>query len=81
MKNLEQFLRQLEDLEWSPAGHMEEAVLPLLAEMGRERRLLIEAVSSWTAKNLEKRQLRCHETATHLKWFVHYNNEIGFKLD
>jgi hypothetical protein len=51
-----------------------------LAEVGRHPHLIFDAVASWTSDNLEKRQLSCHETATHYKWFLHYHKRLHFKV-
>ncbi len=80
MKSLHHFLRQLEPLGWSPVGHLDPAVLSLLAEIGEEPRLVHAAVDSWDNANLDKRQLRCHETTTHYKWFIHYHNKLGYRV-
>jgi predicted metal-dependent enzyme (double-stranded beta helix superfamily) len=39
-----------------------------------------DTVNSWSVKGLEKRQLSCHETATHFKWFLHYSERRRFKV-
>lgn len=80
MNSFHEFLRRLEVLEWSPVGHLDPKVLGLLAEVGREPGLVHSAVYSWNTKNLEKRQLRCHETATHYKWFVYYHKKLRYRV-
>src|SRR5580693_2885081 len=62
-----EFLQALELLDWSPAGHIDPQVTDLLAEVGREPRLVRDLVRSWDSLGLEERQLRCHETSTHYK--------------
>lgn len=80
MKNIHDFLRRLERHQWSPAGYIDPGVLELLAEVGREPSLVGATVNSWNAANLEKRQLRCHETATHYKWFVYYHKQLHYRV-
>jgi len=55
-------------------------VLAVLAEVGRQPRLVHDAVSSWSLNGLDKRQLSCHETATHYKWFLYYHKSRRFKV-
>lgn len=80
MKSFDQFQRRLDSLSWTPAGHIDGAVLDLLTEVGQDRGLIESTVKSWNAKNLDMRQLRCHETATHYKWFMHYDEHRGYKI-
>jgi hypothetical protein len=80
MINFDEFLHRLELLKWQPAGYMDPQVVELLNEVGRHSDLIFDAVSAWSAENLEKRQLSCHETATHYKWFVHYHDELRYKV-
>lgn len=80
MNNFGEFLRHLEDLEWCPAGHLDPVMQRLLAEVGREPELVNDAVKSWDAKRLEVRQLKCHETTTHYKWFVHYDRKWHYRV-
>jgi hypothetical protein len=80
LKSLHDFQRKLELLEWNPAGYIDPEVLRLLAEVGREPRLVRDVVNSWTAKSLQKRQLSCHETSTHYKWFVFYHNQLRYRI-
>jgi hypothetical protein len=75
-----EFLQALELLDWSPAGHIDPQVTDLLAEVGREPRLVRDLVRSWDSLGLEERQLRCHETSTHYKWFLHYHERLRFKI-
>jgi hypothetical protein len=76
---LDQFLRRLEAAEWAPAGHIDPVVRDLLAEIGRHPELVRSAIRSWN-KSLDERQLRCHETATHYKWFIHYHGRLGYRV-
>jgi hypothetical protein len=80
LRSFHDFLQQLELAEWRPAGYIDSGVLKLLAELGGEPRLIREAVNSWNLKHLEERGLRCHETATHYKWFVHYDERHGYRV-
>lgn len=74
------FLHQLKRAEWNPAGHIDGCVSELLAELGRDPRLIREAVNSWGTAQLDERGLRCHETATHYKWFVHYDERLQYRV-
>jgi hypothetical protein len=80
VKSFQDFLQRLESLEWSPAGYIDPRLLGLLAEVGREPGLIQEAVRSWTVNDLDKRQLRCHETTTHYKWFVYYHQRLRYRI-
>lgn len=80
MECFQDLLPRLERLEWSPVGHIDPGVLELLAELGREPRLIQEAVRSWGVKDLDKRQLRCHETSTHYKWFIYYHEKLRYRI-
>jgi hypothetical protein len=59
---------------------MEPTVLGLLAEVGHEPQLIHATVNSWNTANLNKRQLQCHETATHYKWFIYYHDKLGYRV-
>jgi hypothetical protein len=80
LDSFDNFLQDLERFEWSPAGHIDPGILELLSEIGRNPELVGDAVTSWRANNLDKRQLYCHETTTHYKWFVHYHDELRYKI-
>jgi hypothetical protein len=80
VKSFQGFVRRLEMLEWAPAGYLDPRVLDLLSELAQEPRLICDVVGSWSAANLEERQLSCHETATHYKWFVYYHSRLHYKL-
>jgi len=80
LKTFSHFLEQLEALEWKHVGKFDPNVLAILAEVGRQPDLVHDTVNSWSVKGLEKRQLSCHETATHYKWFLHYHEEQRFKV-
>jgi hypothetical protein len=80
LETFQDFLLGLEVLEWSPPGHIDPRMLDLLAEIGRRPRLLQEAVNSWNVADLEERQLRCHETATHYKWFIYFHPELRYRI-
>jgi hypothetical protein len=80
VKSFGAFMQRLETLEWTPAGHLDPGVLDLLAELGEEPRLIWDEVQSWSAANLDQRQLSCHETTTHYKWFVYYHSELRYKV-
>jgi hypothetical protein len=80
LETFHEFVRCLESLEWEPRGHFDTEVLTILAEVGGRPRLISEAVNSWTTKSLEVRQLSCHETSTHYKWFMFYHKEHHFKI-
>jgi hypothetical protein len=67
-------------LDWSPSGYIDPKLLRLLAEMGGRPSLIQEAVSSWNADDLDRRQLRCHETSTHYKWFVYYHQKLHYRI-
>jgi len=66
------FLTRLESLDWHPAGYIDPTVLELLGEIGTDPKLIWEFIRSWDDQNLEKRQLRCHETTT-----TNCNTEYG----
>jgi hypothetical protein len=80
MKSFNDFLQRLERVEWSPVGYIDKDVLELLTELGRAPWLIREAVDSWNPRQLEKRGLRCHETTTHYKWFVHYHESLQYRV-
>ncbi len=80
MKSLNGFLQQLESLNWAPSGYIDHQVLVLLKEVGERPGMIHEAVTSWRGASLEKRGLRCHETATHYKWFVCYNKKRQYRV-
>lgn len=80
MKSFDDFLTDLELLDWQPAGYIDPGVLELLAELGRSPQLLWDVIRSWDTANLEARQLRCHETTTHYKWFVHYHETLRYRI-
>ena len=80
LNSFHDFLQQLERAEWNPVGHIDVRVLSLLTQLGRDPRLIRETVNSWGLKRLEERGLRCHETATHYKWFVHYDERLHYRV-
>jgi len=80
MNSFDEFLSGLELLDWQPAGHMDPGVLDLLADLGRRPHLLWDFIGSWDEVNLETRQLRCHETSTHYKWFVYYHEKLRYRI-
>lgn len=80
MNTFHVFLRNLELLEWKPAGYVDPHVSAILAEIGREPRVIYEAVNSWSAKSLDKLQLSCHETSTHYELFLDYHKKLRFKI-
>jgi hypothetical protein len=80
LKTFDDLLRGLEDLRWEPVGHIDPAVTSLLAEVGSEPALVWDLVHSWDHSSLEERQLRCHETSTHYKWFLFYHPQLRFKV-
>jgi hypothetical protein len=80
LNSFDDFLSGLELLDWHPAGHMDPGVLELLANLGRRPHLLWDFINSWDEGNLETRQLRCHETSTHYKWFVHYHENLRYRI-
>lgn len=80
MESFHNFLSSLELLDWSPVGHIDPKILDLLAEVGEQPSLIQEAVRSWNLKDLDRRQLRCHETATHYKWFVYYHRKLHYRI-
>jgi hypothetical protein len=80
VQNFHDFLAGLDLLEWRPAGYLDPGVLELLAEVGRAPQILWDFISSWDLGNLETRQLRCHETSTHYKWFVHYHDDLRYRI-
>lgn len=80
MMDFHDFLARLESLDWDPAGYIDPTVLELLGEIGASPQLVWEVIRSWDDQNLEERQLRCHETATHYKWFVHYHEKLQYRI-
>jgi hypothetical protein len=80
MMDFRDFLTRLDSLDWHPAGYIDPTVLELLAEIGTDPQLIWEVIRSWDDRNLEKRQLRCHETSTHYKWFVHYHDKLQYRV-
>jgi hypothetical protein len=80
LKSFDDFLRGLELLEWSPAGYIDPRLIRLLDQVVREPHLVAEVISSWNSKDLDKRQLRCHETSTHYKWFVSYHKKLRYRI-
>jgi hypothetical protein len=80
MNSFHGFTRELEGLVWAPAGYLDPRVLDLLCELGQEPRTICDVVNSWSAANLEERQLSCHETSTHYKWFVAYHSSLHYKI-
>lgn len=80
MRNFGKFLSHLSRLKWSPPGHIDPGVLCLLTDLGHERTLIQDLVASWDAEDLEKRQLRCHETSTHYNWFVYYHKRLRYRI-
>ena len=80
MESFASFLHELELADWSPAGHIDPRVPRLLAEIGRRPALIRDIVGSWDPASLEKRQLRCHETSTHYKWFIHYHQNLRYRV-
>jgi hypothetical protein len=80
LKTFRDFLKRLEVLEWRRDGQLDPDVLEVLAEVGRQPRLVYEVVSAWSLTGLEKRQLSCHETSTHYKWFLHYHERLRYKV-
>ncbi len=80
MKSLKAFLRQLETLVWSPAGYIDPRLPNLLQLVGQRPEIIHDAVAAWKERDLEKRGLRCHETATHYKWFIHYNERLHYRV-
>jgi len=80
LNSFREFLRTLESLDWNPAGHIDPRLAGLLAEVGNKPELVRGLVDSWNGANLEERQLRCHETATHYKWFVYYHRSIHYRI-
>jgi hypothetical protein len=80
MRSFDEFLDRLELFDWSPAGSIESGVLDLLRDLGHEPELIHQVVASWIARNFEERQLRCHDTATHYKWFIYYHSELHYRI-
>ena len=80
MKTFQDLLRRLEALDWSQQGRFDPGVLGLLGDVGRRPRFVYDTVTSWSAKSLDRRQLSCHETSTHYKWFMHYHRKLRFKV-
>jgi hypothetical protein len=80
MVGFHDFLTRLESLDWRPAGYIDPTVLELLSEIGTDPQLIWEVIRSWDNQNLEKRQLRCHETSTHYKWFTHYHDKLQYRV-
>lgn len=74
------FLRTLEMLDWSPPGHIDPRATDLLAEVSQQPDLIRDVVGSWDAASMEERQLRCHETTTHYKWFIYYHKSIRYRI-
>lgn len=80
MKTFRQFLERLESLEWQAAGHLDPRILTVLTDLGHHPGIVFEMVNSWTVRSLERRQLSCHETATHYKWFIYFDKKRRFKV-
>lgn len=80
MNQFRDFLRSLESLEWSPAGHIDVRAVELLMKVGQEPGLIRDVISSWDTLGLENRQLRCHDTSTHYKWFIHYSRSVRYRI-
>jgi hypothetical protein len=80
MKEFCDFLHELDLLTWCPAGYLDPGVLDLLRELGSAPELVSRTVNSWNARNLETRQLLCHETATHYKWFIYYHKALRYRV-
>jgi hypothetical protein len=80
LNHFRDFLVSLESLDWSPAGYIDAGALELLTKIGQEPNLLGDVVRSWDTPGLENRQLRCHETSTHYKWFIHYSTSVRYRI-
>ena len=80
MKTFDDLLHSLELLDWDPVGHLDPRITGLLAEVGDDTALVWDFIHSWDRLGLEKRQLRCHETTTHYKWFLSYHPQLRFKV-
>jgi hypothetical protein len=80
VKDFRAFSDRLSLLEWTPAGYLDPRILDLVEELGREPELIGNVVRSWTTANLDERQLSCHETKTHYKWFIYYNSKLRYKV-
>lgn len=73
MHSYSELVASLNGVDWHPAGRMDPCVRDLLDAVARRPSLVREHVASWAEGDLEERGLRCHETSTHYKWFVHYD--------
>jgi hypothetical protein len=80
VRSYSEFLARLNEIDWSPAGHIDPCVLGLLEEVGRKPSLLRELVVSWSEEDLEERGLRCNDTSTHYKWFLHYDRYFHYRV-
>jgi len=80
VKDFRDFVRCLDGLEWAPAGYLDPQLAELLAELGQQPGLIRDVVQSWNSPGLDLRQLSCHETKTHYKWFVHYDPSLRYKI-
>jgi hypothetical protein len=80
VKDFNAFMQRLEMLKWDPPGHLDSQLLDVLAELGEEPQVIWDVVRSWNTANLDFRQLSCHETSTHYKWFVYYHSTLRYKV-
>ncbi len=80
LRSFDKFLSRLSRLKWSPPGSIDPGLVCLLAELANERAVIGNLVESWDTEDLEKRQLRCHETSTHYKWFVYYHKHLRYRI-
>jgi hypothetical protein len=80
VETFDDLLGSLENLRWDPVGHLDPGITALLTRVGSEPALVRDLVHSWDRLSLEERQLRCHETSTHYKWFLFYHSDLRFKV-
>jgi hypothetical protein len=80
LRRFSHFLGCLDALDWNIGGQIDSKVLPVLSALANEPEAVQDLVTSWTSENLERRQLSCHETATHYKWFIYFNKRWRFKV-
>lgn len=60
---------ELSALDWSTPAHAHAEAERLLHGLGEQPTQVVREVEQWAAQ-LRLRALQCHETSSHLKWFV-----------
>lgn len=80
MNDFNDFLKRLALADWHIKGVISPEVIDLLRELGIRPHLIWESVAAWSPGSLDKRQLRCHETTTHYKWFIYYHKRFRYRI-